>query len=556
MTHLVWFKRDLRLHDHGALTEAIAAARAAGGGVVCVYFYEPDVLASPDTDACHVHFVNQCLTELRTKLRSLRTPLLVRRAVLPDGFDELRMQLAAAGVPRVAAIWSHEETGNAVTFARDIRVERWCKAHDIRWTQIPQHGVIRRLRSRDRWSAMWESRMGEKPVDEPRSVPAPDGLLSALKERTLHAGDLLTTTQLGLGQSTKTQAQLGGESHGLAMLHSFLNERAPAYRKGMSSPVTAWQDCSRISPHLAWGSLSLRTVYHATSQRQTEAQALVDAGAPLDRRWLQSLTSFQARLRWHCHFIQKLEDEPSIEFENFNHAYDGLRDDPDATPATQRRFLAWQQGKTGYPLIDACMRCLHAAGWINFRMRAMLASFASYHLWLHWRQPAIYLARQFVDFEPGIHFSQFQMQSGTTGINTVRIYSPIKQVQDHDPQGVFIRRWVPELIDVPHEFLAQPHTMPSLTQHMARCVIDSDYPSPIVDHREAYAFAKRMMFERKATPAARTAARTVYAKHGSRKKPGTPRFRGSEQEQREREELFRDDPTPPPRRRSPRGQTP
>ena len=172
-----------------------------------------------------------------------------------------------------------------------------------------------------------------------------------------------------------------------------------------------------------------------------------------------------------------MEDEPSIEFYNFNRAYDGLREDE----FNQDYFEAWCHGQTGYPMVDACMRALHQTGWINFRMRAMLVSFASYHLWLHWREPALYLARLFIDYEPGIHYSQIQMQSGVTGINTVRIYSPIKQVIDQDPQGLFIRRYVPELAEVPEKHLAEPHKMTAMEQTLFRCRIGKDYPEPIVD---------------------------------------------------------------------------
>ena len=110
----------------------------------------------------------------------------------------------------------------------------------------------------------------------------------------------------------------------------------------------------------------------------------------------------------------------------------------------------------GYPFIDACMRALKQRGWINFRMRAMLVSFASYHLWLDWRLFRDWLACQFIDYEPGIHYSQIQMQSGLTGINTLRIYNPVKQGMDHDPAGVFIREWVPELKGIVGEAIHQP----------------------------------------------------------------------------------------------------
>lgn len=286
----------------------------------------------------------------------------------------------------------------------------------------------------------------------------------------------------------------------------------------MSNPLAGADACSRISAHLAYGSLSIREAHHAARERTIELKG--EAG-PDAASWRRSVASFDKRLRWHCHFIQKLEDEPQIEFRNFNRAFDGLRTEDHAewTDEERRRFNAWATGTTGYPFVDACIRSLHATGWINFRMRAMLMSFASYHLWLHWKQPAIHLATLFVDFEPGIHYAQCQMQSGTTGINTVRIYSPIKQGIDQDPEGVFIRRWVPEIADLPDEHIHEPHTTPELTQSLAGCVIGEDYPRPIVDHKTAYNEAKRRIFEARGSTNARSEARRVYRKHGSRKRP-------------------------------------
>jgi deoxyribodipyrimidine photo-lyase len=168
-------------------------------------------------------------------------------------------------------------------------------------------------------------------------------------------------------------------------------------------------------------------------------------------------------------------------------------------------------------MVDACMRSLKATGWLNFRMRAMLVSFSSYHLWLHWREPGLFLARQFLDFEPGIHWSQMQMQSGTTGINTLRMYSPTKQAHDQDPEGVFIRRWVPELARVPLPYLAEPWKMDVSVQRMAGCIIGVDYPAPVVDDKVALKLAKDRLYGLRQTSAARSEASGVHARHGSRK---------------------------------------
>ena len=195
-------------------------------------------------------------------------------------------------------------------------------------------------------------------------------------------------------------------------------------------------------------------------------------------------------------------------------------EDADAwTPHEQSHFAAFAAGRTGFPMVDACMRCLDETGWINFRMRAMLVSFASYDLWLHWRPTAQLLARRFLDFEPGIHFSQCQMQAGTTGINSVRIYSPTKQLVDQDPRGEFVRRWVPELAGVPTAHLAEPQRMSVAEQDRAGCRIGVDYPAPIVDHVRAVREAKRRVGEVRRRAEARAEASRVYQRHGSRKPP-------------------------------------
>jgi deoxyribodipyrimidine photo-lyase len=280
----------------------------------------------------------------------------------------------------------------------------------------------------------------------------------------------------------------------------------------MSSPSTAKYNCSRLSPYIAWGCISIKQVYQTLQRRQQEIRE-APAGS-IDSRWYGSLNSFSSRLAWHCHFMQKLEDEPELEFQNISRVYDGLRENE----FNQERFAAWKEGKTGYPMIDACMRALNETSWINFRMRAMLVSFASNHLWLHWRPTAVHLARHFLDFEPGIHFSQFQMQSGTTGINTIRIYSPAKQVIDHDPTGVFIKQYVPELANVPNEFLPEPHRMPLDMQSKIGCIIGKDYPTPIVEHSKAYKAAQEKIFAIRQSNLAINDAKRVFVKHGSRKK--------------------------------------
>ena len=504
---LVWLKRDLRLADHAPLHRATKR-----GPVVILYVYEPELLAAPEHDPSHFEFIDQSLAELDRRLRALGQRLVIRHGRLPDVFAQLHTEIP------FGRLWSHEETGLGVTYDRDRRVKRWCRERVLPWTELAQNGVARPHPQRDGWAARWTRRMQSPQLPPPEHLPTPPWPAG------FDFGESIDRARLGVEPSDKPEAMPGGESAAIDTLDSFLSNRGVNYRADMSSPVEGWEGCSRLSPYLAWGNVSLKTVY----QRQQRRLAQIRRSESVDPRWKASLESFESRLRWHCHFMQKLEDEPSIEFLNMHRGYDGLRvEDPVRwTSVDRRRFDAWCAGQTGYPLVDAVMRALHRGGWINFRMRAMLVSFACYHLWLHWRPCAVALARHFLDFEPGIHFSQFQMQAGTTGINSVRIYNPIKQVADQDPYGTFIRRYLPELSNVPIEYLAEPHKMSPMLQNEIGCVIGRHYPAPVVEHPAAYNAAKAKMFQWRQRPALRAEARKVARRHGSRKAPIGRRSRG------------------------------
>jgi deoxyribodipyrimidine photo-lyase len=485
---LVWFKRDLRIHDHAALVAAQLHSDA-----LALFVIEPEWLHSPECDAIHVDFALGCLTELRAALALRGLPLLVR---VGSAVTVLAQLHAEAGFTHLL---SHEETGTGWSYTRDLAVAAWCKSRHIPWQEFTQTGVVRRLRSRSGWASRWQARM-----DAPLHL-LQGGFTAAAP---LEQPELPTLETLGLSPHGKS-LQAAGEKAARRTLQTFLQLRGQDYRKALSSPLTAEDGCSRLSPHLAFGTLSLRTVHQATE---------VAIGHTPDRGMAYALRGFAGRLRWHCHFMQKLEDQPAIEWNNFARICDGLREDD----FNEAHFAAWCAGRTGYPMVDACMRSLRATGWLNFRMRAMLVSFASYHLWLHWRRPGLFLARQFLDFEPGIHWSQMQMQSGTTGINTLRMYSPSKQARDQDPEGVFIRRWCPELARVPLPYLAEPWKMDISVQRMVGCLIGSDYPEPIVDEKLALKRAKDCMYGLRQTDKAREEAGVVQARHGSRKS-GLPR---------------------------------
>ncbi|WP_170340834.1 FAD-binding domain-containing protein [Ruegeria arenilitoris] len=477
---IVWFKRDLRVQDNRALAQA-----AQRGALVPLYVVEPDLWRQPDISARQWAFIHETLVELRRQLAELGQPLIVRTGEMLSVLDDLAQSFD------LTALWSHEETGNDWTFQRDKRVASWCRTQGIPWHQPRNHGVRRRLASRDGWAKEWDRFMSE-PI-----TPAP-----ILRPIPMDPGGIPSSTELGLHPDPCPRRQSGGHTAASDRLTTFLSTRGRTYRSAMSSPQLGEHACSRLSPHLAWGTLSMREVMQATWARQ---KALSHTS---DKQWRGAMSSFEGRLLWHCHFIQKLEDDPRIEFQNVHRAYDGIR--PSAPDS--HRLEAWANGETGLPFVDACMRYLRATGWLNFRMRAMVMATASYHLWLDWRAPGEVLARLFTDYEPGIHWSQVQMQAGTTGINALRIYNPVKQGHDQDPTGTFTRCWLPELADIPDRHLQEPWKAEN-----AGAVLGKRYPMPIVDHVAAARFARDRIWAVRRGDGFRDEAAKVLARHGSRK---------------------------------------
>lgn len=525
--NVLWFKRDLRLRDHAPLQAAVAAGRP----LLLLYCFEPSVMADPNYDLRHWRFVTECLADLNRQLPRITRDTSRQVAEptpphewLPFVFEDEQadpVKCESEGPPRIwvftgvvvdvlaalqqqvriDTIFSHEETGIQVTYDRDKAVAQFCREQSINWREFQCNGVIRRLKNRDTWTADWQRTMRAEQQHPDLARWHPADLPIHWYEAT-HGPDLPPDWQ-----QPHALFQPGGEQNAHRYLDSFLNERIALYAWSISKPLESRRGCSRLSPYIAWGCLSIRQVFQAQ---------LAAAKLPTLPGLGRQFNAFASRLRWHCHFIQKFETEDRMEFENVNRAFDSLQ--KNENPA---QYAAWRDGQTGYPLVDACMRCLTATGYINFRMRAMLMSFLSHHLLQHWKEGALHMARLYTDFEPGIHYAQIQMQSGMTGTNTVRIYNPVKQSQEHDPEGVFIKQWVPELANCPTAFIHEPWTMPLLEQDMAHFHVGQDYPTPVIDIVQTGREARVKLHTPRRSDVGKAEQERILAKHTIRR-PDVP----------------------------------
>ena len=432
---LVWHRDDLRVRDNPAL-----AAAAADGVAHPAFVFDPRFYRSDRVCDGRIEFLHESLGALAEAYRGRDGDLAYRHG---DPRSSLRGLLDEGPVDR---IYLNATTTSGYARDRDREIAGWDRV-----SVFEDDGIVRTGETREGWNEQAEAYFESERRDPPATVG--DGVASTVTVDEIEA-------EYGI-DSDKRRRHRGGCRRAGRRLETF-TENIDAYIGGISPPAAAEKRTSHLSPYFAFGCLSLREAYQHVTEEAADGR---------------SKELFTTRLFWNRHFTQKLADNPDSTEHAVNPVFRGMnRGTHDAD-----LVAAWKRGETGFPMVDASMRALRRTGWLNFRMRAMCATFYTYILRGWWKVGADWYYRHLIDADPAINYQQWQMQSGLVGVHPLRIYNPRKQVRENDPDGTFIKKYVPELAAFPTDYLDQPEKSPLSVQAECGVEIGEEYPYPVVD---------------------------------------------------------------------------
>lgn len=451
--HILWFRRDLRLNDN----ESVTLAAANNASVLPCFIIDPWFYQQPDVGSSRVKFLFESLENLDSNLKQRGSRLYLFEGNSIATIQNLTRELLQQGIkPKLF-------------FNRDVQVQYGIERdrsvidsyHQLNlYCHLGLSSFLQADDCRERWYNDYYTYQRQPLYQAPSHINTPQ-LTFNLPQLTF---DELKQkySQFWQGDS---KYFTGGENSAIATLKSFLGSRFHGYHWKLSRPWLAQKGAtSHLSPHIAFGTISTRQVYQSTKAR---VEGLVD-----QPKAEFSLKAFRDRLRWRDSFTQRLYNHPELAHQNRYPEFDKWYRPDVLEPEQQELFQAWQEGQTGFPLLDASMRQLRTMGWMNFRMRAMCATFLTINCGISWHHGARHYMNHLVDGDLAIDNWQWQMQAGVTNplSETFRIYNPNKNIQDRDPDLRFINYWVPEL---------RGYSLPEIMK--GAYVGESPYPAPILN---------------------------------------------------------------------------
>jgi deoxyribodipyrimidine photo-lyase len=452
-TAIVWFRRDLRVHDNPALE----AARSGADRLVPVFCLDDRLLHGRHASGSRTAFMLECLADLDAALERRGSRLVIRH-----GSPERELSALANEVGADAAHFSADVTPYA---RRRGRLVREALGEGVALHAHPglyaasSPGEIRTRKGTPQtvfspYHRAWCNDPRRDLAPTPRDLPP--------LPSNLTKGRIPKVESLGLERDVEQPAQ-GGEAAGRERMHAFLRDAVSDYAG--DHDALGRDNSSRLSPYLRFGCVSPRELeFRLPSGKGAEA--------------------FRRQLCWRDFYAQLLLHHPANATLEFRERYRGTIEWNDSA----QDFDAWREGRTGFPLVDAGMRQLRREGWMHNRARLVVGSFLTKHLGIDWRRGERWFMRMLLDGDEANNNGNWQW-IGSVGVDPQpvyrRVYNPALQQARHDPDGTYVRRYVPELRDVPDEYLAEPWTMPDDLQREVGCIVGSDYPEPIVDHRAA-----------------------------------------------------------------------